>query len=78
MRKSYGRLNMKWQERSGSSETTENKPILEPKHPPRSRVSWMTINGPRSGATAAFRDGNYLVQLDNGKSVIVHESSIRE
>ena len=56
----------------------QKEPILEPKRPPGSRVSWTTINGPRSGATAAFRDGNYLVQLDNGKSVIVHESSIRE
>lgn len=54
----------------------ENEPIPGPSAPPGTRITWRAVNGPISGVTAAFRDGNYLVLLDNGKYVIVNEKSL--
>lgn len=54
----------------------QEPPIIEPKYPPGARVSWRAANGPKSGVTAGFRNGNYLVLLDNGRHVIVNEKSI--
>jgi hypothetical protein len=40
------------------------------------RISWMTVNGIKSGAAVDKRELGYLVLLDNGKYVIVSKQSI--
>lgn len=42
------------------------------------RVTWMAVNGPRSGVLEAKMPTGYLVRLDNGKCVIVHQNSIKQ
>lgn len=41
------------------------------------RVTWETVNGPRSGIVEDKRTLGYLVRLDSGKCVIVNEKSIK-
>jgi len=41
------------------------------------RIWWETIRGPCSGIVEEIRpDDNFLVRIDSGKYVIVHELSI--
>lgn len=41
------------------------------------RIWWETVRGPCSGiVTEIWPNDNYLVRLDNGKAMIVHELSI--
>lgn len=43
---------------------------------PSDRVSWRAVNGVRSGILDwDMGGGNWMVRLDNGKSVIVNENS---
>lgn len=45
------------------------------------RISWMAVNGECSGAVIAHDDYNlgYLVaRLDNGRRMIVHETSAKK
>lgn len=56
----------------------QKKPVYKPKYRPGATVSWMAVNGPQSGVTEGFRDGNYLVRLYNGRHTIVNEKSITE
>ena len=42
------------------------------------RVSWLAVNGPRSGVLEAKKEKGYLVRLDNGQCVIVARRSIFE
>lgn len=40
------------------------------------QIAWKTLNSIKTGVIEAKRDYGYLVRLDNGKCVIVHENSI--
>jgi len=40
------------------------------------QIAWRTLNSIKTGVIEAKRDYGYLVRLDNGKCVIVHENSI--
>ena len=42
------------------------------------RISWEGVSRVISGEITGFRKHGYIVLLDNGKCVIVEESSIRE
>jgi len=54
----------------------QKQPVSGPSVPPGARVSWNAVNGLVSGVTEGFRDGKYLVRLDDGRNVIVNEKSI--
>ena len=43
---------------------------------PGDRVTWETVNGPRTGIVEYKHTLGYLVRLDSGKCVIVHPRSI--
>ena len=40
-------------------------------------ISWMSVNGIRSGVIEKETPKGFLVRLSTGKCVIVHKSSIR-
>lgn len=40
------------------------------------QIAWRTLNSIKTGVIEEKRDYGYLVCLDNGKRVIVHENSI--
>lgn len=41
------------------------------------RITWEAVNGPKSGFISEETPLGYMVLLDNGKCVIVHENSIK-
>lgn len=41
------------------------------------RVTWETVNGPRTGVVINHRGNDYIVDIGNGKCVLVGKKSIK-
>ena len=41
------------------------------------KVTWETVNGPRTGVVINHRGSDYIVDLGNGKCVLVGKGSIK-
>ena len=40
-------------------------------------ITWMAVNGPKTGVIEGKTEKGYIARLGNGKRVIVHKNSIK-
>jgi len=45
---------------------------------PGDQVTWMAVNGPKTGVIEKKRGEGYLIRLPNQKCVIAHKKSLKQ